>query len=298
MRKRKTKGSVGEFDTNWKQRKEAVYSHWVKGTPQNQVQLAFRMHWLLFQELMGGQDYAQCLEVGCGRGSISSYFADNGFDCTLLDSSKSVLDTAQGISSENGHSARFVQGDALKLPFADKSFDVVVSIGLLEHFEEVSAPLLEQYRVLRPGGIFLGYIVPERPDNVQRYFTWINKILLLGSKIALGKKKRPVAKNEIYRSDYGAERYLPVIKKLEVSDLQVSGVYPLPMISHSPEFPFSLLPPFLEKVLTKIFMAALGLRKFFYKKNSWLCREEMGQAFLIVFKKSELWPPKVKLYQS
>ena len=38
------KGSVKEFDQNWSKRKETAYSHWTRGNPENQIQLAFRNH--------------------------------------------------------------------------------------------------------------------------------------------------------------------------------------------------------------------------------------------------------------
>lgn len=280
-----TRGSVREFDENWKDRKEARYNHWTRGAVRNQIQLAFRSHWRVFRELMEGREYRTSLEVGCGRGSVSSYFADNGFECTLLDLSQSILDTAEEIFSNNGHKGTFVHGDATAMPFEDDSFDVVVSIGLFEHFEDVEGPVREQLRVLKPGGLFLGYIVPERPDNVQKYFRWVNRGLSALSRFSKSKQKEQAAKTEIFRSDYGSERYLPVMEHLPVKEVFVSGMYPLPMISHSPEFPFSLMPKPAEWLLTRCFECTLWIRKMLYRKNPWLCDERTGQAFLVAFTK-------------
>jgi ubiquinone/menaquinone biosynthesis C-methylase UbiE len=279
-------GSVTEFDKNWQDRKETHYNHWVRGTPKNQIQLAFRNHWLLFSEVLrernGGNNF---LEVGCGRGSLSSYFADHGYACTLLDTSPTILKIAEGIFAKNNHKAKFVEGNALSMNFPDNSFDVVASIGLLEHFEDIDTAMKEQYRVLKPGGTLFAYIVPERPDNVQKRYLWINKIL---KKIArfFSSEKVGTAKSEVFRSDYGSERYLPVIRDLQHTDLIVSGMYPLPMISHSPEFPFSLLPKPVEFVITRVFSAVLAIRKILYKKNPWMCEERFGQAFLVSFRKA------------
>ena len=277
-------GSVNEFDQNWKTRKEARYNHWTRGWPRNQIQLAFRSHWILFDEILKDRLRASCLEVGAGRGSISSYFSDHGTCCTLLDTSSEILKIAEQIFKTNGHKAKYMEGNALSLPFPDNSFDVVVSIGLLEHFEDINRVIEEQVRVLNPHGTFLGYIVPERADNVQRYWHWLNKILKFFANI-WGFNKGILAKSEVYRSDYGSERYLPLIKKLDVEDIIVTGVYPLPMISHSPEFPFSLLPAPVEFILVRIFELVLLSRKILYKKNPWMCREGFGQAFLISFRK-------------
>jgi len=278
-------GSTKEFDANWKNRKETLYNHWIRGDVENQIQLAFRSHWKLFQELLKDNSGKKCLEVGCGRGSISSYFADAGYDCTLLDYSQSVLDTAKKVFENNGHKAKFVCGDARNLPFQDGQFDVVVSIGLLEHFEDIQTIIDQQYRILNKGGVFLGYIVPENKENIQKYFNFINKILNYIYRLFKGNRKE-LQKVDIYRSDDDSKVYVDCINKHKIKDLFVSGVYPLPMISHSPEFPFSLLPKPLEKLLTTVFKSVLIFRKLIFKRNPWLCDEKLGQAFLVAFKKA------------
>jgi ubiquinone/menaquinone biosynthesis C-methylase UbiE len=281
------KGSTREFDRNWQTRQEAVYNHWTAGKPKNQVQLAFRSHWEVFRELMGasGHGRGKALEVGCGRGSLSSYFAADGWDVTLLDYSHTVIDTAKGIFSANGHQAQFITGDANELPFPDNSFDVTYSIGLLEHFEDVRQPIAESLRVLRPGGWFFGYIVPERPDNLQRYFNWINRLLKFVANLFLAKRECKPPKTPIYRSDLDSRRYVDAIKGLEYENLTVFGMYSLPMLSHSPEFPFSLLPKPVEWVLAYIFRSVLWARRILTGRHGWICSEQMGQAFLLAFRK-------------
>lgn len=283
----KIRGSTDEFDRNWRMRQEATYNHWTAGSPENQVQLAFRSHWEVFRELIGplAERRGKALEVGCGRGSLSSYFAADGWDVTLLDYSQAVIDTARRVFATNGHQGEFVTGDANELPFPDDSFDVTYSIGLLEHFEDVRPPIAESLRVLRPGGWFLGYIVPERPDNLQRYFNWINRILKLIARICQGKGDIKPPKAPIYRSDLDSRRYIDAIAGLEYENLTVFGMYSLPMISHSPEFPFSLLPKPVERVLTQIFRCVLGVRKTVTGRHGWICSEPMGQAFLLAFRK-------------
>jgi ubiquinone/menaquinone biosynthesis C-methylase UbiE len=282
----KKEGSITEFDQNWQTRREAKYNHWVRGSIKNQIQFAFKNHYKVFSEFLkvDGILNGHCLEVGCGRGSISSFFADDGYSCTLLDYSVTVLQTADEIFSVNGHQATFVHGDANKLPFLDDAFDVVVSIGLLEHFEEIKKPISEQVRVLKSGGRFFGYIVPERPNNIQKYFFLVNIVLKKVANI-FSVNKKSVEKQPIYRSDFGSSHYLDSIKDLPLRDVQVFGMYPMPMISHSPEFPFSLLPAPLEWILTKIFGLIMRIRRLIFRRNPWICTEELGQAFLITFRK-------------
>ena len=276
------------FDRSWDTREEAHYNHWARGVPRNQIQLAFRRHWLTFRRYLNDLPNNEVLEVGCGRGTIASYFADAGYRITLLDSSPAVLSIARKIYRTNGHSARFAAGDAFNLPFGDNRFAVCVSIGLLEHFDEIGSLMGEQLRVLRPGGIMLAYVVPERPDSVQRHFHWLNCFLQFCSRLQLARKARSAGKEvkePLYRNGLTADAYLSELKAFGVIEMDTYGMYPLPMISHSPEFPFSLLPASFERLLVAVFSTALALRRVVLRKDPWTCREETGQAFLIVARK-------------
>jgi hypothetical protein len=71
------------------------------------------------------------------------------------------------------------------------------------------------------------------------------------------------------------------MKRLGLQNIGASGTYPLPMISHSTEFPFSLLPPRAEQVLVSHFMRVLDERNNNGERNPWLCEEGYGQAFLV-----------------
>ena len=275
------KGDVSSFDNNWNKRPESYYNHWIKTEPENQIQLAFRMHWLLFKEIIdkeiNSNEKLKVLEVGCGRGSLSSYFYENGFDCSLLDISEKAIKIAKDIFKKNQHKGEFYVGDAENLEFKDSSFDVIFSIGLLEHFTNPEKTINEQFRLLKKGGIWFGYIVPEFKDNVQKDFDWINNILK-------GYKKNEIAfqkKEEIFRSDNLSDYYFKIIDKLNISKTESFGTYPLPMISHSIEFPFSLMPKASEKSLVNHFIKLLDERKEQTGNNPWICKEGEGNAFLI-----------------
>tara|TARA_B100001142_G_C14314863_1_gene648085 strand:+ start:330 stop:1193 length:864 start_codon:yes stop_codon:yes gene_type:complete len=274
-------GDVSSFDANWKMREESLYTHWTRGKIQNQIQLAFRNHWLLFSELLSKEkQYSgkkRVMEIGCGRGSLSCYFSDAGYDCTLVDLSEKVIDLAKNIFEQNNLSANFLVGDANNLKIPDNSFDVIYSIGLLEHFEDIETPIKEQMRVLEKGGVWFGYIVPEYSDNIQKDYDWINQILN-GYREDTEERE---SKEEIYRSDYGSERYIPILEKYGLRNIQASGVYPIPMISHSIDFPFSLMPEKSEKNIVSHFSKMLEENAAKTQKNQWLCEEGRGNAFLV-----------------
>lgn len=276
-------GDASSFAENWKNREESLYNHWVKGEPQNQIQFAFRNHWKLFNELISsnpptGKD---CLEVGCGRATMSSYFSDNGWKTTSLDLSPDVIDIAQKIFAKNNLKGDFVVGDVLNMPFKDNSFDVIVSIGLLEHFEDVDQLMKEQIRVLKPNGLFLGYVVPENKENIQKEYTWMNDLLRLYDPRFKDDSATRIQKTPIYRSTYDSAVYINELKKLPVTNISAAGVYPVPMISPSPDFPFTLMPPEQEKILLKHFNKLVDDRKKQTGQNGWMCEEKIGQAFLV-----------------
>lgn len=89
------------------------------------------------------------LEVGVGTGSMSIFFSYLGLDVSGLDSDKNILKKARNLARKLNGKVKFAWGDAFKLPFEEKSFDVVFSQGLLEHFQdnEIFKLLDEQSRV-------------------------------------------------------------------------------------------------------------------------------------------------------
>ena len=117
-------GNAKSFDFNWKNRSEASYLHWTRDNPKNQIQLAFRRHWITFNKILNG-DYGNknCLEVGCGRGSLSAYFSDAGWNSTLLDISPSAIDLAKSAFENEKLSAKFDIGDCMNLPYKNDSFE-------------------------------------------------------------------------------------------------------------------------------------------------------------------------------
>ena len=64
------------------------------------------------------------------------------------------------------------KGDPVSLPYPDGFFDVVVSVGVLEHVRESGgeerASLKEIRRILKPGGAFVGYHIPNRWSWIER----------------------------------------------------------------------------------------------------------------------------------
>lgn len=207
------------------------------------------------------------------------FFCDAGFHCILVDYLHTIVQTARDTFDAYSMEGLFTTGDTRALSFQDGSFDVVLSIGLLEHFVNIRPVLKEQVRVLDRKGVFLGYIVPNNPDNVQKDYDWINDLLKIYAQCKSTSSAIP--KEQIVRSDYPAEVYVTVLEELGLQNVQSSGVYPLPMISPSIEFPFTVNPPPAEEILVSYFEKVLKEREAETGQCGWFCNEGFGQAFLV-----------------
>jgi malonyl-CoA O-methyltransferase len=92
------------------------------------------------------------LDVGSGTGYFSGKWQHHNDVITGVDLSLDMVNFAKTSCPE----ARFLQGDAEHLPFADNTFDVVFSNLALQWCEDLSVPLKEMQRVLKPNGV-LGF---------------------------------------------------------------------------------------------------------------------------------------------
>jgi ubiquinone/menaquinone biosynthesis C-methylase UbiE len=92
-------------------------------------------------------------DIGCGPGRATVYLVAKVRSVTAIDLTLQSLRLARA----RGPAARFVQCSNLNLPFADGSFDAVVSDGVIHHTADPYRALAENARVLRAGGhMYLG----------------------------------------------------------------------------------------------------------------------------------------------
>lgn len=93
------------------------------------------------------------LEIGVGLGADHQRFAENGAELSGIDLTPHAIELTQKRLTRFGLKSRLSVGDAESLPFADESFDVVYSWGVLHHSPNTSQAIHDVYRVLARGGV-------------------------------------------------------------------------------------------------------------------------------------------------
>lgn len=90
------------------------------------------------------------LDLGCGTGVLTKALAMLGHDVTGVDISQAMLDQIDTSAGPGRITLR--QGNVFALPFADASFDGVITRWVIPHFRDWPGIVREAARVLRPGG--------------------------------------------------------------------------------------------------------------------------------------------------
>ena len=102
--------------------------------------------------VVGGRGTLDALDVGCGTGFLSLELAGRGHRVAGLDFAPQMLAEARRKAAAQGVAVRFEEGDAEQLPFAEGSFDLVMTRHVLWTLPHPEQAIDEWIRVLRPGG--------------------------------------------------------------------------------------------------------------------------------------------------
>jgi len=115
------------------------------------------------------------LDIAAGTGSSSRPLVDKGAEVTALDFSQGMIEQGR----KQNKNIKFVQGDALKLPFEENSFDVTtISFGL-RNTSSTEIALKEALRVTKDSGriVVAEFSHPVNPIFKKIYLNYLMKAL-------------------------------------------------------------------------------------------------------------------------
>jgi ubiquinone/menaquinone biosynthesis C-methylase UbiE len=132
---------------------EGAVARWYARTRGTQSQLEL---WAVQAEEVttGLSDGAELLEVAPGPGYFAIALARLGrFRVTALDISRTFVEIATENARRAGVRVAVHRGDASRMPYPDRAFDLVVCQAAFKNFSRPQAAVDEMYRVLRAGGV-------------------------------------------------------------------------------------------------------------------------------------------------
>jgi demethylmenaquinone methyltransferase / 2-methoxy-6-polyprenyl-1,4-benzoquinol methylase len=127
----------------------------------------------------------RALDVAAGTGDLTMELARRvgpEGDVVGCDFSPGMLELARRKAPE----PRFVQGDALDLPFDDDAFDAATVGFGARNFSDLERGLRELARVVRPGGrvVVLDFTAPQRPPLSTFFRLWFDRAVPLLGRLA------------------------------------------------------------------------------------------------------------------
>src|SRR5271166_5538489 len=92
------------------------------------------------------------VDVGCGTGNAALIAAERGARVTGIDPAQRLLDVAGAEAAARGVDARFLCGEAARLPLADSTAEAVVSVFGVIFASDAPGAVAEMARIATPGG--------------------------------------------------------------------------------------------------------------------------------------------------
>jgi ubiquinone/menaquinone biosynthesis C-methylase UbiE len=139
-----------------------LLTRWQTGDVHLRSPLQTRQYELL-ADAIAEQQPRRVLDWGCGYGQVAALLRERGVDVTPFDWLADALPTSEEMPLERYPGMMAIKSsDPVRLPFAESSFDLVLSVGVLEHVQDPDSSLDEIARVLEPGGRLFIYNLPNR----------------------------------------------------------------------------------------------------------------------------------------
>ena len=125
------------------------------------------------------------LEIGLGQGADAEQIIRLGADWFGLDlTHESTKRVKLRLALRNLKFGGITNGSAVEMPFADESFDIVFSHGVLHHIPEIKTAQREIRRILKPGGELIVMLYAKNSLNYRFSIALVRRLGLIGAYFA------------------------------------------------------------------------------------------------------------------
>lgn len=218
--------------------------------PKTQRQINLYWYYRFIADFIKDKNYKTGLEMGCGRGTMSLYLHKyENFSVSLLDISPDAIMLAQDNFKMFGADGKFIVASSDATSFPPESFDIIYSIGLLEHLADYKKTLAETYRLLKSGGLMVHLNIPGK-WSVQNINNFYKKIL----KLFTGKD---YPAKDYWRNYDLPSDYMRAASECGFRDVQTINVAPFPIF-----VPISAI---TDRRIARVYNFIIRIRSFFMK---------------------------------
>lgn len=240
-------GSSSQFDEEWRDALTSGEARRFAYPDRRRDQQVALMEYVRARQVVdllreAGITAGRVLEYGCGSASMSIYLGTLGYRTFALDRSLSGLHVArlnQAMHAGGSPPLPVLVGDAMQLPMADGTFDVVMSYGLLEHFDDANLDrlLADVIRVLKPGGLFVADIVPFHYNA-----RFLGSLLNFGASALYSTMRGRVSRvrelrehyfERYFESSHSPARWRAILRARGLEDVRVQVGRPFPALAIS-----------------------------------------------------------------
>jgi SAM-dependent methyltransferase len=151
LKKKNIHNSEQRFHDSWAKNENVNYIDIFKC---NEASTAPEMRWIISK--IGNLKKKKILDVGCGLGEASVYFAKKGATVTALDISPEMLIAAKKLAKKNNVTIKTEVGSSEKFNLKNEQFDIIYA-GNCFHHSEIKKAIMEVKKHLKPNGILVSW---------------------------------------------------------------------------------------------------------------------------------------------
>jgi ubiquinone/menaquinone biosynthesis C-methylase UbiE len=197
----------------------------------------------LFENVISSGNW---LDIGCGHHILPIWREIS--ERSLISKVNKVIGFDYDFESLKKHRSikLRVRGDIVSLPFNDNIFDLVTANMVVEHLKEPQKQLIEIYRILKPGGLFIFHT-----PNLFGYSTFPNKFITGRVRKRLIYFLQERAEDDVFETHYKMNTICDIETLVNKTKFEIINIETIVSSAQFFMIPFLVLP---ELILLKILM--------------------------------------------